>query len=145
MPPAATGMELDINTLSEISQKDKNIYHMISLICGFHRGSVVKIKPTYQSRRRRFDPWVGKIPWRRKWHPTPVFLQSMRSQRVSYNLVTKQQQNTYMWNLKYDTHELSIKQKRLTDIQDWRDYPGVREVGMDWEFGIISTNYYLCM
>ena len=22
----------------------------------------------------RFDPWVGKIPWRRKWQPTPVFL-----------------------------------------------------------------------
>ena len=21
-----------------------------------------------------FDPWVGKIPWRRKWQPTPVFL-----------------------------------------------------------------------
>ena len=20
-----------------------------------------------------FDPWVGKIPWRRKWQPTPVF------------------------------------------------------------------------
>ena len=20
------------------------------------------------------DPWVGKIPWRRKWKPTPVFL-----------------------------------------------------------------------
>ena len=28
------------------------------------------------SRHRRydFDPWVGKIPWRRKWQPTPVFL-----------------------------------------------------------------------
>ena len=25
-------------------------------------------------RRYRFDPWVGKIPWRRKWRPTPVFL-----------------------------------------------------------------------
>ena len=25
-------------------------------------------------RRCRFDPWVGKIPWRRKWQPTPVFL-----------------------------------------------------------------------
>ena len=25
-------------------------------------------------RRHRLDPWVGKIPWRRKWHPTPVFL-----------------------------------------------------------------------
>ena len=27
-----------------------------------------------QCRRRRMDPWVGKIPWRRKWQPTPVFL-----------------------------------------------------------------------
>ena len=25
-------------------------------------------------RRRRFDPWVGQIPWRRAWQPTPVFL-----------------------------------------------------------------------
>ena len=24
--------------------------------------------------RHRFNPWVGKIPWRRKWQPTPVFL-----------------------------------------------------------------------
>jgi len=22
----------------------------------------------------RFDPWVEKIPWRRNWQPTPVFL-----------------------------------------------------------------------
>ena len=21
-----------------------------------------------------FDPWVGKIPWRRKWQPPPVLL-----------------------------------------------------------------------
>ena len=21
-----------------------------------------------------FNPWVGKIPWRRKWQPAPVFL-----------------------------------------------------------------------
>ena len=25
-------------------------------------------------RRHGFGPWVGKISWRRKWHPTPVFL-----------------------------------------------------------------------
>ena len=25
-------------------------------------------------RRLGFDPWVGKIHWRRKWQPTPVFL-----------------------------------------------------------------------
>ena len=27
-----------------------------------------------QCRRRRFDPWVRKTLWRRKWQPTPVFL-----------------------------------------------------------------------
>ena len=25
-------------------------------------------------KRHWFDPWVGKIPWRRAWKPTPVFL-----------------------------------------------------------------------
>ena len=36
---------------------------------------VVKNPPTNARRRRHgFDPWVGKIPWRRKWQPTPVFL-----------------------------------------------------------------------
>ena len=24
--------------------------------------------------RLRLDPWVGKIPWRRAWQPSPVFL-----------------------------------------------------------------------
>ena len=27
-----------------------------------------------QCRRLRFNPWVRKIPWRREWQPTPVFL-----------------------------------------------------------------------
>ena len=27
---------------------------------------------TCQCRRPGFDPWVWKIPWRRKWQPTPV-------------------------------------------------------------------------
>ena len=54
-------------------------------------------------RRGRFDPWVGKIPWRREWLPTLVFLpgkfygqrrlvgyiQSMGSHRVGYDLVIK--------------------------------------------------------
>ena len=34
-------------------------------------------EPTCQCRSRKrqgFDPWVGKIPWSRKWQPTPVFL-----------------------------------------------------------------------
>ena len=27
-----------------------------------------------QCRRHGLGPWVGKIPWRKKWQPTPVFL-----------------------------------------------------------------------
>ena len=34
MPFAATWMELEIIILSEASQKEKDKYHMISLICG---------------------------------------------------------------------------------------------------------------
>ena len=29
---------------------------------------------TCQFRRRGFNPWIGKIPWRKKWQPTLVFL-----------------------------------------------------------------------
>ena len=28
----------------------------------------------WRHKRHRFDPWVGKGPWRRAWQPTPVFL-----------------------------------------------------------------------
>ena len=34
---------------------------------------IVKNLPAMQE-RPGFDPWVGKIPWRRKWQPTPVSL-----------------------------------------------------------------------
>ena len=43
---------------------------------GFLGGASGK-EPSYQYRRNKrhgFDPWVGKIPWRRAWQPTPVFL-----------------------------------------------------------------------
>ena len=52
-------------------------------------------------RRPGFDSWVGKIPWRRAWQPTPVFLpgesheqrslvglQSLGSQRVRHDRAT---------------------------------------------------------
>ena len=31
-------------------------------------------KVCLQCRGPKFKPWVGKTPWRRKWHPTPVLL-----------------------------------------------------------------------
>ena len=32
------------------------------------------VKRRLQCERPGFDPWVGKIPWKRKWQPTPVLL-----------------------------------------------------------------------
>jgi len=43
---------------------------------GFPGGTSGK-EPTCQSRRHRkcgFNPWVRKIPWKRAWQSTPVFL-----------------------------------------------------------------------
>ena len=64
---------------------------------GFPGGSRGK-EPTCQYREHKkcgLDPWVIKIPWRRKWQPIPVLLpgeshgqrsllQSMGSQRVRH-------------------------------------------------------------
>ncbi|CAI9179473.1 unnamed protein product [Rangifer tarandus platyrhynchus] len=60
-------------------------------------------EPTSQCGTPRFNPWVGKILWRRKWQPIPVFLPeeshgqrslaaySSWGRRVRHNLATKLQ------------------------------------------------------
>ena len=48
---------------------------LYTVYMGFPHGTSSK-EPACQCRRhnrRGFDPWVGKIPWRRAWQPTPVF------------------------------------------------------------------------
>ena len=46
------------------------------LILGFPGGTSGKESACQGRRhkRRGFDPWVRKIPWRKSWQPTPVFL-----------------------------------------------------------------------
>ena len=44
-------------------------FHMLDFPGGSDSKSIY-----LQCGKPRFDPWVGKIPWRRKWQPTPVFL-----------------------------------------------------------------------
>ena len=59
-------------------------------------------EPTWQCRRCGFSPWIWKISWRREWQSTLVFLpgishwteepgrlQSIGSQRVRHDLMTK--------------------------------------------------------
>ena len=50
--------------------KKCNFYCVKILIYGCLSGK----QPSYQCRRRRFNPWVRKIPWKRKQQPTSVFL-----------------------------------------------------------------------
>ena len=74
--------------------------------------------------RRRFDPWVGKIPWRRKWHPTSVFLPGKSHgqrgawratvhgvARVRHDLVTEQQQ------------QQSFSSRRSGGLRSWEEPP----------------------
>ena len=73
---------------------------LLSLWASLVAQMVKKIR--LQCRRPGFNPWVGKIPWRREWQPTPVFLpgestwteepgglQSIGSQRVRRGWATK--------------------------------------------------------
>ena len=49
---------------------------LASVLTGFP-GGTSDIEPRCQCRRYKscgFDPWIRKIPWRRAWQPTPVFL-----------------------------------------------------------------------
>ena len=79
---------LHLNTLqflvisSFAFRTEYDIYReVILLLCLNLRASLVaqmvkkkKKKNCLQCRRPGFYPWVGKIPWKREWLPTPVFL-----------------------------------------------------------------------
>ena len=50
----------------------------LTLLCtawGFPGGASGKEPacPRRRQKRRGFNSWAGKIPWRRAWQPTPVF------------------------------------------------------------------------
>ena len=48
----------------------------------FPGGSDGKVS-VYQCGSPGFNLWVGKIPWRRKWQPTPVLLPRQSHERRS--------------------------------------------------------------
>ena len=69
---------------------------------GFPGGAFIKILFASQCRKQRLDPWVGNLPWRSKWQPTPVCLpgklpwtevpgglQFMELQRTRHDWVTE--------------------------------------------------------
>ena len=72
-----------------------------------------------QWRRHRFDLWVGKIPWRRKGKPTPVFLpgksHGQRSLQATFHPVAKNSDMIYQLNNKYipTFHQRCLRGKHL--------------------------------
>ena len=72
-------------TLISHFEKLESKYHKpIPILWASQVALVVKNLPVNAGDvRQRFDPWVGKIPWRRAWLPTPVFLPGeSRGQRI---------------------------------------------------------------
>ena len=66
-----------LNKSMALNIKFNKLHHLVGTYyvqgMGFPGGSAVK-KSSCQCRGHKFDPWVGKVPWRRKWQPTAVFL-----------------------------------------------------------------------
>ena len=101
----------------------------VYFIRGFPVGSVVKNPSANVG--DSFNPWVGKIPWRREWPPTPEFLpgefHGQRSlvsyspwgcRRAGHNLATKQQQENLHTLQPVDPKETIMKWQ----IFSYRDY-----------------------
>ena len=76
------------------------------------RSVFVWLSVCLQCGRPRFDPWVGKILWRRKWQPTPVFLpgKSHGWSLVGYSPWGRKESGTTEW-----LHFTSLQ--RLTTVQ----------------------------
>ena len=86
-------------------------------------------------RRCGLDPWVRKIPWRRKWQPTPIILawkipwteepgrlQSVGSQRVGCDLVTEHAHT--------HTHTHTHTQWKSSGVMQIRGYQIRKEIEM---------------
>ena len=67
-------------------------------------------------RRLRLDPWVGKIPWGRKWQPTPVCLPGNSLDRESWwatvHSVAKSQTQLKWLSKRYQADIKKEKKKR---------------------------------
>ena len=63
----------DFTWSTELETAPLNIFAVV--LC-WHEASLVvqTVSVCLQCERPGFDPWIGKIPWRRKWQPTPVLL-----------------------------------------------------------------------
>ena len=93
-------------------------YHsiLILLLLGRHQICLQlrwQSPPAMQDNRVR--PWVRKIPWRRKWQPTPIFLSGKSHEwrrLVGYSPWGCKESDTTeqltLFNLKYSNHQVKF-------------------------------------
>ena len=104
--------QIRITKLLTLSKAKLNVFSFASFLVMLLTLSMLLLLPWWlsskesacQCRRHQFNPWVRKIPWRRKWQPTPVFLPGITPwteepsgrysprvrKRVAHNLATIQ-------------------------------------------------------
>ena len=79
-----------------------------------------------------FDSWVGKIPWRRKWQPTPVFLpgesQGQRSLVGCSPGGSQSQTRLNDFPFTFHFHALEKEMATHSSVLAWR-IPGMGEPG----------------
>ena len=67
----------------------------------------------------RFNPWVGKIAWRRKWLPTPVFLPGeFHGQRSLVGYSSWDRSQTWLSNKHFDFFFLKFHAGSIFSISD---------------------------
>ena len=82
-------------------------------------------------RRCRFHPWVGKIPWRRKWQPTPVVLPGKSHGQRSL----------------VDYSPWGFKESNMTEVLNhhlWKSilWPALKERSQTWKRNIVGFLVY---
>ena len=85
-----------LTILYQLSHKRSSIKRVVFPKEGFPAGSDGK-KSACNTGDLGFSPWVGKILWRRKWQPTPVFLPGKsrgQSSLVGYSLWGRKKSDT---------------------------------------------------
>ena len=140
---------------------------LLSAICEIHSGwwfipggpsGQESICQSTRCKRHRFDPWVGKIHWKRKWQPTPIFLPGEFHQQrslVGYSpWAAKSQTRLRDWghpgwymeflfiHLVFSLFRFFKKNKKVCPISAFSPFPDLRDKDRSG-FGIYNTLSYL--
>ena len=88
-------------------------------------------EPACQCQCRRckrcgFDPWVRKIPWKRVWQPTPVFLpgEYPMDRGAWWATVHGSQRVRHHWSILACTHCFCQGVARFVNAKKWREFVG---------------------